>query len=155
MPFGLPPDEVNARLSQVSYYAHKHQVIGAWDILKLDAEPMQDGLRVRYSMKASARVPLPEALRRLLGGALTIFQTDEWNAASRTGGILITLKGLPIKAESRARLDPTTEGTLMVSDWTLSCGIPLLGGLIERVLADDIEPRLKLECAAIHEAPAP
>ncbi len=96
---------------------------------------------------------LPAAVQKLLGGALTIFQTDEWNGSTQTGGILITLKGLPIKAVSRARLEASSEGTIMVSDWTLTCGIPLVGGIVERLLADDIESRLKLECASVGEAP--
>lgn len=96
---------------------------------------------------------LPAAVQTLLGSALTIFQTDEWNGSTQTGGILITLKGLPVKAVSRARLEASPEGTIMVSDWTLTCGIPLVGGIVERLLADDIESRPKLECASIGEAP--
>lgn len=153
MPFRLPPEQVSAHFSRASYYAHKHRVVGAWDIVHLDSDPVQAGLRVRYSMKANARVPLPATVQKLLGGTLTIVQTDEWNGRTQTGSILITVKGLPIKAESRARLEASPEGTIMVSDWTLTCGIPLVGGIVERLLADDIQSRLKLECAAVGEAP--
>lgn len=144
-------DPLNARLSDPAYYPHKHRAIGAWDIAELgfdDAEKTTGELCVRYSMKASASVPLPAAARKILGGALTVTQTDRWNGTSRTGGILIEVRGLPIRMESNARLEADADRTWMVSDWTLTCSVPLVGGVIERLLADDVESRLKLECAA-------
>lgn len=151
MPFAMALEPLNARLSDPAYYPHKHRAIQAWDIAEqpLEATAQAPGeLCVRYTMKASASVPLPAPVRKLLGGALTVVQTDRWNASSRTGGILIEVRGLPIRMESSARLEADGDRTWMVSDWTFTCGVPLVGGAIERLLADDVESRLKLECAA-------
>lgn len=148
MPFATGLDALNARLSEPAYYAHKHRVIGAWDIEEQPVEAVPGELCVRYTMKASASMPLPAPVKKFLGGALTVVQTDRWNARSQTGGILIEVRSLPIRMESSARLEADGERTWMVSDWTFSCGVPLVGGAIERLLAEDVEARLRLECAA-------
>lgn len=148
--FDAPPAAVSARFAEPAYYRHKHQAIGASDIAEqpLPAERADVGMRVRYSMKVSASVPLPGSVRKLLGGTLTVTQTDQWDAVRRSGSIEVEVAGLPIRARARTRLEDAGSQAEVIFDWTVNCGIPLVGGAVERLVAEDIESRSRLESVA-------
>lgn len=149
--FRIPLETLNAKFADPAYYAAKHLTVGAWDVVPqpLAAASGNAALQGCYTMKVQARVPLPESLQKVLGGTLSVRQTDRWDAAAQSGTIDIDVKGLPIRASATTRLEAAGDEMYMVSDWTVKCAIPLLGGMVERLGSHDIETRQFLECAAV------
>lgn len=151
--FPLSPDDLSSKFADPAYYPAISETVGCWDIVE---QPLpapragnSDELHVSYAMKIQASIPLPETVKKLLGGALTMKRTDRWNAADRAGSIDVEIKGLPVRIGATTRLEPAGNGVEVVSDWTLKCGIPLIGGIVERLGCQEIEKRLALECAAV------
>lgn len=151
--FRVSPDDLNARFADPAYYAWINEIVGCWDVVEQPPPTPRAGnsdeLHVCYAMKIQASIPLPETLKKLLGGALTLKRTDRWNAADRAGSIDVAIKGLPVRIGATTRLEPAGNEVEVVSDWILKCDIPLIGGIVERLGCQEIEKRLMLECAAV------
>ena len=95
-------------------------------------------------------VKLPALAQKFISSdqPIEIEQTDRWDRASASGSLVLVNKSvssISISAAMRlTELDGVTTNTL---SWDVSCSIPLLGGKLAAIIADDI--RLK---AAHNEA---
>ena len=80
--------------------------------------------------------------------ARAIGMTDAWDAATKTGKITTEIKGAPVKVTADMKLEASGKGAVNRMVWTLSCGIPLVGGKLESILAEDVKVKSKRDEAA-------
>ena len=96
-------------------------------------------ITMRYDAKSDAK--LPDFAKKFVGETSSVTETDTWDAATKTGKISVEIKGAPVKVNCEMRLEAAGKGSVNKLSWTLSCGIPLIGGKLERIIAEDVEAK--------------
>lgn len=86
---------------------------------------------------------MPRAVVAAAGDELRITEQQIWSAPDTDGArhaeLEMTVQGLPLSMTGRASLTPDGEGSVLTFDGDLTCGLPLVGGRIERAAAPVIE----------------
>jgi hypothetical protein len=132
-------DAVWAMYSDRAFFENKYKATGCTNIEVLDYKSSAQGfsITVRYDAKSDA--PVPEFAKKFMGERVTVTQTDSWDAASKTGKIVTEIKGAPVKVMADMKLESAGKDTVNKMLWTLSSGIPLVGGKLESILAEDVK----------------
>lgn len=130
------------------FFERKYAAIGARDIAVLEHEktPERFSIKCRYTVSNDAAIP--ELAKKFLGREMVVTQQDEWDIAKRTGRLQLELKGTPAKITAEMRLSDEGKGSVNLMQWTVDCRIPLVGGKLEKIIADDIRTRSKSDLAA-------
>ncbi len=86
---------------------------------------------------------MPRAVVAAAGDQLRITEQQIWSPpdarGSRHAELEMSVQGLPLSMTGRASLTPDGEGSVLTFDGNLTCGLPLVGGKIERAAAPVIE----------------
>ncbi len=137
--FGKSVAKVWAMYSDRAFFEKKYAATGCTNVEVLDYKTSDKGfsITVRYDSKSDA--PLPDFAKKFMAERITVTQTDAWDAASKTGKITTELKGVPMKLSADMKLEAAGKGAVNKMLWTLSSGIPLVGGKLESILAEDVK----------------
>lgn len=140
-PFDKPAATVIKMFSDRAYFERKYKDLGGWDIEVLEHEKSAKKFRikVRYTIKASGQIPA--FAQKFLGDSSTVTQQDAWDLEKMTGRLDVEVKGLPAKVSADMTLKSDGKGAANHLIWNVSCGIPLIGGKLESVIADDIRAK--------------
>src|SRR3546814_20708456 len=79
---------------------------------------------------------------------MSITQRDSWDLKKRTGQLEVEVRGVPIKIAATMRLADEGKGSANTLSWNVSCGIPLIGGKLEKLLISDIQAKADADLAA-------
>jgi hypothetical protein len=136
-------DTVMKMYADRAFFERKYQDSGYWDIKVLEHEKSGDRFRIKcqYTMKSSA--PVPAFARKFLPETATVVQEDSWDCKAKKGRLNIEMKGLPAKISCDMTLRDEGEGAANSFRWEVSVKIPLIGGKIEDVIAQDIRAKSK------------
>lgn len=139
--FDKPAATVIRMFGDRAYFERKYQQVGAWDIEVLDHQKTDQrfSITVRYTIKSEAG--LPDFAKKFIGDSSVITQTDAWDLVKKTGRIDAEIKGAPVKVSAEMTLKDEGQGAANQLKWTVSCGIPLLGGKLEKIVAEDIQAK--------------
>lgn len=131
--------KVWAMYTDRAFFEKKYAATGCSNIEVLDYKSSEKGfsITVRYDSKSDA--PVPDFAKKFMAERITVTQTDSWDAATKTGKITTELKGVPMKLSAEMKLEAAGKGTVNKMAWTLSCGIPLVGGKLESILSEDVK----------------
>ncbi|MGQ0699331.1 MAG: DUF2505 domain-containing protein [Panacagrimonas sp.] len=146
--FDQPAATVMKMYADRAFFDRKYQALAAIECELLDHQLSVDRALVKYRLVMKSDAPLPEVAKKILGENVKMTQQDAWNLAKRTGRIDIEIKGAPIKVFADMRLIEENGKGVNVQNWTVSCGIPLVGGKIEAAIAEDIRIKSKRDLAA-------
>lgn len=137
--FGKSVAKVWAMYSDRAFFEKKYAATGCTNIEVLDHKSSDKGfsITVRYDSKSDA--PIPELVKKFLPERITVIQTDSWDAANKTGKIVTELKNVPIKLSAEMKLEAAGKGAVTKMVWTLSSGIPFVGGKLEGALVEDVK----------------
>lgn len=142
--FDRPMADVLRMFTDRSYFERKIPLTGSRDMSVQRCEKTGDRFEIRYSFKSSAEVQLPDIAKKFLsGGDVTVKQSDAWDAKSGKGRIDIDLGGLPVSVGCEMQVRPRGNGCVNTLKWTIKVSVPLIGGKLERVIADDLERKMK------------
>ena len=124
------------------FFERKYKDLGAWDIEVLECEKTDKKFRIkcRYSIKSS-NPSIPAFAQKFVGTSATITQQDTWDIAAKTGRLDVEIKGAPVKVGADMTLKDEAKGAVNAMKWTVSCGIPLIGGKLEQLIVDDIKAK--------------
>ncbi|HUR41279.1 MAG TPA: DUF2505 domain-containing protein [Verrucomicrobiae bacterium] len=149
--FDKPVATVLKMFSDRSYFEKKYQALGYRNIEVLEhvTDARRFSIKVRYD--ASSSTPLPDFARKFIGETNSVTQTDSWDLDKRTGRLEAEIKGVPVKIRADMKLVSEGAGSCNALRWTLSCGIPLLGGKLEQIVARDIQARAGSDLARSRE----
>lgn len=141
--YDKPPATVIGMYADRSYFERKYKDSGAWDVEVLEHEKSGRKFRIkcRFTMKSDA--PLPEFAKKFIGTSITVVQQDAWDMETLTGRLETEIKGVPVKIHADMALKPEGKGCANHLKWSVSCGIPLIGGKLEKVIAEDLQAKSK------------
>ena len=145
--FSKPADTVIKMFSDRAYFERKYKELGVADLEVLECETSGSKFRIKCRYKI-ANNAVPDFAKKFLGGQSTVTQQDTWDTASKTGRLDIEIKNAPVKVTADMALKADGAGSANNLKWNVSCGIPLIGGKLESVVADDIKARAKGDIAA-------
>ena len=83
--------------------------------------------------------------RKLTGIAVTSVET--WDVATKKGTINVDVQAMPIKISCQTALKDDGKDTLLVYNWDVSSGVPLVGGKLEKQFAAENEKQLSSQTA--------
>ncbi len=146
--FEQPIDVVNDAYASPAYFERMANEIGGSNVEVVEQTVNERKMRTTLRMHLAPITPLPAFARKIISGAISITQTIEWNAESKTGSMQVTSAHLPYKAEARMRLEAAGAATDVVSDWTITIKIPLVSGALERLSEEETRLRLQAEASA-------
>lgn len=143
--YDKPADAVLKMYSDRAFFERKYKEIGAWDIAVLEHEKSEKKFRIKCRFTVKNDAPLPEFAKKFLGESTVITQSDTWDLKAMTGRIETEIKGAPVKVSAEMTLKNGGSGSVNEMRWNVSCGIPLIGGKLESVVADDVKAKSKAD----------
>ncbi len=149
--FDKPAEAVLKMFSDKGYFERKYQELGfkGIQVLEHTRDARKFRIKVRYLAPNSA--PVPDFARKFLGENNEITQSDTWDLEKKTGRLEAEIKGVPVKVSADMKLADEGAGSANTLKWNLSCGIPLIGGKLEQVVAGDIQGKAKADLAKTRE----
>lgn len=136
-----PAASVLKMYSDRAYFERKYASLdGVKDFEILECETRGDTFRIKHRTQQRTDIPMPDFAKKVLGEYNVVTQQDTWNLKTGVGRLEVELKGVPLKisADMKVAGSPNATNTF---NWVVSCSIPLLGGKLEKLIADDIRAK--------------
>jgi uncharacterized protein YndB with AHSA1/START domain len=140
--YDASPDEVFAMLSDPAF---REQVAEAQEVVSVDVRltPTDDGFTLIIDQVQNTK-DLPAIAKKIAGDATQAVITEEWSSHT-SGSISITAPGKPTAASGTITLAPDGDGTVEIVELDVKVKVPLVGGKLERLMADTIESGFRVE----------
>jgi Protein of unknown function (DUF2505) len=137
-----PVDTVYATLVDEAFLTARLRDIGGKNAALLEHRVSDDGvdLRLRQGVDANR---LPGPVKSILSGDLVVEREERWRGHEASNRA--TINGVPAEIKSRTRLTAAGDGTELVISAEARVSIPLLGGKIEKVVAEQVTKLLAAE----------
>jgi len=150
--FDKPAATVLKMFSDRAYFERKYRELGFGDVevLEHSADAKRFRIKVRYAARNSSP-QIPDFAKKFLGETNVVTQTDTWDLAKKTGRLEAEIRGVPVKVAADMTLRDEGAGSSNTLKWSLNCGIPLIGGKLEQVVAGDIQAKAKADLAKSRE----
>lgn len=145
--YPVPCARVLAKFGTAEFLQAKYEGQGATNIRLLDQSRDGDTTRYTFTRDVPAQVDIPAFARSLVPSTITLVQTDTWNAATRTGRLDIEFQGMPVKVRCDMRLEDRGASTHHTLDFDIQVSVPLIGGKLEKLLAEDLQMKFKDDTA--------
>jgi hypothetical protein len=144
--FPAPATVVYSTLVDEAFLSERLRSIGGKGAALLDHSRTGDrtAFRMRQGVDASR---LPGAVRSILNGDLVVEREERWEPAGAeyAGTSQVTISGMPAEIRGRQRVAPRGDGTDLVVTAQVKVSIPLIGGKLERVVAEQVGKLLAAE----------
>ncbi len=133
-----PASDVYAALVDEGYLRDRLEVLGGTDAA-LVAFNRTDGT-TSYQLKQGVPADrLPSMARGILGGDLIIDRAESWTEAGYAGTVEVTLNGVPGRLDGTFTLaDTDGGGSKLTLVGQVKVGIPLMGGKLESLIAEQV-----------------
>lgn len=140
--YDASPDAVYAMLSDPAF---REQVAQAQEVVSVDVRltPEGDGFTLVNDQVQNTK-DLPSIAKKIAGDTTQAVITERWTSRS-AGTIEITAPGKPTSATGTIRLAPDGDGTVEVVELDIRVKVPLVGGKLEKLMADNIEAGYRAE----------
>ncbi|HEV7648265.1 MAG TPA: DUF2505 domain-containing protein [Actinophytocola sp.] len=144
--FAATADVVFQTLVDEAFLTQRLRDIGGKNAALLDHS--RDGDRVTFRMRQGVDASrLPGAVRSMLNGDLVVEREERWqpDGGAYAGRSRVSITGVPGDIEGRSRVAAAGSGTALVITAQVRVGIPLIGGKIEKVVAEQVGKLLATE----------
>jgi uncharacterized protein YndB with AHSA1/START domain len=140
--YDASPDEVYAMLSDPAF---REQVAQAQEVVSVDVRltPSDEGFSLVNDQMQNTK-DLPAIAKKIAGDTTQAVITEEWSSTSG-GSISITAPGKPTKAEGTITLKAAGTGTTELVELDVKVKVPLIGGKLEQLMADNIDSGFDVE----------
>jgi uncharacterized protein YndB with AHSA1/START domain len=140
--YAASPDEVFAMLSDPAF---REQVAEAQEVVSVDVRltPTDDGFTLINDQVQNTE-DLPAIAKKIAGDTTQAVITEEWSSRT-SGSISITAPGKPTAASGTITLAPDGDGTVEIVELDVKVKVPLVGGRLEKLMADNIESGFRVE----------
>ncbi|HEX4896141.1 MAG TPA: DUF2505 domain-containing protein [Solimonas sp.] len=139
--FGKPAATVMKMFSDKAYFERKYKDLGFTEIEVLEHEKSASKFRIKVRYTTKNTVSVPDFAKKFIPATAVVTQSDTWDLTKMTGRIEAEIKGAPVKVVCDMTLKDEGKGAANQLKWNISCGIPLVGGKIEQLTADDIRAK--------------
>ncbi len=140
--YAASPDEVFAMLSDPAF---REKVCAAQEVISADITltPSGGGFTL-VSDQVQNTAGLPAIAKKIAGDTTKAVIKEDWKDASG-GSLEIIAPGKPTSATGTIRLTPSGSGTTEVVELEVKVKVPLIGGKLETVMADNIRSGMDVE----------
>lgn len=138
LPYDASPDAVAAMLTDVAF---REEVLARQHVVRGSVTVEDRDVTIEQVWSATS---LPSFARKVAGDEIVIVQEERWGAPT-TADVRVTIPGKPGDMTGTTRLTPAGDGTVQVVEMTIKVGIPLVGGKIEKLIADMLGKALDRE----------
>ena len=140
--YDASPAEVFEMLADPAF---RKKVGEALDVVSDDITLERDGDGFTLSNDQVQRTGgLPSFAKKIAGDTTRVIQTEQWS--SPTGGALwIDAPGKPTTMAGTIQLVPDGAGTVEVVELEIKAKVPLVGGKLERLMADQVRDGMDTE----------
>lgn len=139
-----PLSRVMAMLTDRRYFERKLELMAHEEAQVLSAGMDGTCFTVVTRVKGKPSVKLPALAQKFLkpDQAVEIEQTDCWDTATATGSVNFVNRSVSVISISATMQLSEQDGcTTNQLSWTVECSIPLVGGKLAEVIADDIRTK--------------
>lgn len=136
------PDEVFAMLADPAF---REKVAAEQGVVSIDVRITPTGAGfTMVSDQVQDTAGLPAIAKKIAGDTTRAVVREEWSDAT-SGTIEITAPGKPTKAVGTVRLVGAGTGATYVQELDVNVKVPLIGGKLETLMADNIDAGLSVE----------
>jgi len=144
------PDRLWSVFSDPAYPPAKYLALGAKHVEVTRFSASDATIEVELSRRIAVDLEkLPGFARKLIGAEQTMTHHSRWRRIGPTevrGELTITAVGRPVRIVGTASLVPSGEGASRLSfAFDITSAVPLLGGKIARLFAEQVEAALKAD----------
>ena len=141
--YDAPPDEVFAMLADPAFRAKvcEAQGVVSHDI---DLTPTATGFTL-VNDQVQNTAGLPAIAKKIAGDTTRAVIEESWEG--HTGAVTITAPGKPTTATGTVRLEARGSGTVEVLELDVKVKVPVIGGKLENLMADNIRAGMDAEHA--------
>lgn len=107
---------------------------------KVSVEPADDGMSVTVEQSRST-VDLPSFAKKVVGDQVTIRQEEKWNGPEQAR-LDVSIPGKPVRLTGTLNLEARRSGSAKVVEGDLKVSIPMVGGKLEKSIADVLHAAL-------------
>lgn len=132
-------EHVLSKFITAEFLQAKYEGQGATNIRLLDQSREGDTTRYTFTRDVPVQVKVPAFARSMVPKTITLIQTDSWNTTTRSGRLDIEFKGMPVKLSCDMLLEDEPSGTHHTLDFDIHVNVPLIGGKLEKLLAEDLQ----------------
>ena len=142
MRYDAPPAEVFAMLADPAF---REAACAAQDVISAEVSVERHGSGFSLTVDQQQRTDdLPSFARTFAGDSTRAIQREEW--ADTSGGTLeIEAPGKPSQVRGTISLETDGDGTREVVELELKIKVPLIGGKLEKLLAEKITAGMEAE----------
>jgi hypothetical protein len=132
-----PARDVYAALVDETYLRDRLDALGGADpeLVAFTTTETSTSYQLRQGVPADK---LPSVARGLLGGDLVIDRAESWTEAGYAGTVEVTLNGVPGRLDGTITLVDTASGSELTLTGQVKVGIPLMGGKLETLIAEQV-----------------
>ena len=122
-----------------AFFERKYREQGAWDVEVLEHHRDERSFRIKCRFQMKSDAPIPDFAKKFVSDSISMVQQDSWDIPTLTGRIETELKGMPVRISADMALKPEGAGCVNHLKWTVGCSIPLIGGKLEKIIAEDLQ----------------
>jgi len=140
--FAATADDVFSILVDEAFLTARLRDIGGKAAALLDHKV--DGTNAAYRLRQGVDASkLPGAVKSILNGDLVVEREERWRGFESAGRA--TINGVPAQISSRGQLSARGDGAELLIRAEVKVSIPLIGGKIEKVVAEQVTKLLAAE----------
>ena len=144
-----PAEKVFAAITDEGYLQARLREIGGPGSALLDHEATPESARYELKQGLSEK-DLPPIVGKVMNGDLAIVRTESLNrtaTGSYSGDVDVAIPGAPASAAGTMALADEGAGSLFEVHADVTVRVPLIGGKIEEIVADQVRRLLEAETA--------
>ncbi len=142
--YDAPPDQVHAMLADPEF---RRQSCAAMDVIsadvQLEPDPSGEGFSLVIDQLQNTK-DLPAFARTFAGESTQAIQREVW-LDTTTGSLSIESPGKPTSASGTIRLEAAGAGTTEVVELDIKVKVPLIGGRLEKLMAEKVAAGMDVE----------
>jgi len=147
--YPAPVERMRAVLTDPEFLRDKLREVGGPGA-ELVSRTEDNGRIIVVQRQAVPETALPAVVRSFVPGDLSITRTEVWSGPT-AGTIDVAVGGAPGSASGTIALTPDGEGALVTIRIDASVPVPLVGGMIEKAMTDNIGELGEVEHAFTRE----
>jgi hypothetical protein len=145
----FPAEKVFAAMTDEAYLQARLRELGGpgSQLLELEASPETARYKLKQGLSES---DLPPIVGKVMNGDLAIVRTETLNRTapgSYSGDVEVAIPGAPASAAGSMTLADDGAGSLFEVHADVTVRVPLIGGKIEEIVADQVRKLLEAETA--------
>jgi hypothetical protein len=133
-------------LSDPEYATTKYTDLGDVAFTVKNHEPTDGGLNVTVDREVAAN--LPDMAKKVLGETTKMEQTEVWRAdGDAFVGNMVMKSSAPVAITATNTIKPSGDGADWSVEFDIKASVPLIGGKIEKMVAEETKSNLAKEYA--------